>query len=78
MAWIRTWKAAGKPLAKLLEAPALHAPPAPYREGDIYDYGVERIVIVEHDLLVDLLVMNNQHAEQRALLASSASDGDFG
>lgn len=68
--WIRKWAAAGKPNPKLLEAPALHSAPAPYRESDIYDYGVERIIIVEHDLLVDLLVKNNQHAEQRALVIS--------
>lgn len=70
--WIRKWAAAGKPNPKLLETPALHSAPAPYREADIYDYGVERIIIVEHDLLVDLLVKNNQHAEQRALVIAES------
>ncbi len=71
-AWVTKWEAAGKPIARLLQTPSLHHAPAPYRESDIYDYGVERILVVEHDILVDLFVKNNQHAEQRALVIAES------
>jgi hypothetical protein len=55
---------------KLLEGPTLHEPPPEWQEPDIYDYGVERLVIVQRDLLVDLLVKNGFHVEQRALIVA--------
>jgi hypothetical protein len=55
---------------KLLEGPALHEPPPEWQEPDIYDYGVERLVIVQRDLLVDLLVKNDFHVAQRALIVA--------
>ena len=60
-------------LAKLIEQPNLHSPPPDYREGDLYDYGVERIVIADDPLLVDLLVRNGFHKEKHALIL--AMDG---
>jgi hypothetical protein len=68
--WVRKWEAAGRPIPRLLRAPTLDRAPGPYREKDIYDYGVEKILIVQHDILVDLFVKNNLHAEQRALVLS--------
>lgn len=68
--WVKKWDTAGRPIPKLLRAPSLDRSPGPYREGDIFDYGVERVLIVEHDLLVDLMVKNNLHAEHRALVVS--------
>lgn len=68
--WVSTWKKAGRSIDKLLETPSLDKEPGPYREGDIYDYGVERVLVVQHDLLVDLFVKNNYHADQRALVIS--------
>jgi hypothetical protein len=67
---VHTWQAAGRPIAKLLTAPGLHAPPPAWREPDLYDYGVERLLLVEHDLLVDLFVRNGLHAQERALILS--------
>lgn len=56
----------------LLEDEKLLADPPPeWREPDIYDYGVSRIVIVERDALVDLLVRNELHAQEKALVLSS-------
>ena len=60
-------------LAKLIEQPNLHTPPPDYREGDLYDYGVERIVLADDPLLVDLLVRNGFHKEKHALIV--AMDG---
>ncbi len=69
--WLGKWEGAGRPISKLLRQPSLdHAPNHPYRESDIYDYGVERLLIVQHDLHVDLFVKNGFHAEHRALVVS--------
>jgi len=59
-------------LDKLLLTPDLHDPPPQWPEPDIYDYGVERLLIVERDLMVDLLVRNNFHAEHRTLVLSES------
>jgi len=68
--WVKKWDDASRPIPKLLRAPSLERAPGPYREPDIYDYGAERLLIVEHDILVDLFVKNGWHAEQRALVLS--------
>ncbi|MCC6215782.1 MAG: hypothetical protein IT376_13030 [Polyangiaceae bacterium] len=68
--WLGAWVEKKGPIPKLLERPSLHQPPGGYREPDVHDYGVERLLIVQHDLLVDLFVKNNVHAEQRALVIS--------
>ncbi|MCI5115414.1 MAG: hypothetical protein D3921_12540 [Candidatus Electrothrix sp. AW1] len=57
-------------LDKMLEKPSLYEPPPEFSERDLYDYGVERIIIVERKILVDLLVKNGFHTEQRALIFS--------
>lgn len=67
---LRRWSDAGRSVDGLLKRPSLHDPPEGWQEADIYDYGVERILIVQHDILVDLMVLNNQHAEQRMLVIS--------
>ena len=59
-------------LNKLLLTPSLQDPPPDWPEPDIYDYGVERVLIVERDLLVDLLVKNNFHADQRTLVIAES------
>lgn len=72
MQHVGKWRAAGKNIDRLIEAPALHEPPATFREPDIYDYGVERIIVVQHDILVDLFVRNNLHAQQRAVVIAES------
>jgi len=61
-----------KGLEKLITAPRLQQPPPEWSEPDIYDYGFERLIIVERDELVDLFVLNNLHAEQRALVIAES------
>ncbi len=59
-------------LDKLLSETTMHEPPPEWQEPDIYDYGVERMLIVERDLLVDLFVKNGFHAEERTLVLSQS------
>lgn len=68
--WIAQWRAAGHEIPLLLGEPGLDRSPPQFREPDVFDYGVERILIVQHDILVDLFVRNNVHATQRALVIS--------
>ena len=55
-------------LPKMLRTLQLGTPPPEWSEPDIYDYGVERLLVVQHEVLVDLLVKNNFHGENRALV----------
>ncbi|MFC1849328.1 hypothetical protein ACFL27_03880 [candidate division CSSED10-310 bacterium] len=64
------WTAGGNEITMLLKSPGLSTPPPAWQEPDIYDYGVERILYVQRDILVDLFVKNGFHAEQRALIVS--------
>ena len=59
-------------LPKLLKAPSLHTAPAKPAESDVFNYGAEKILIVDDDLLVDFFVFNNFHAEQRTLVISQS------
>jgi hypothetical protein len=70
--YIEKWQAAGRPIPRLLRTPSLGEPPSGYREADLFDYGVERIVIVEREILVDWFVRNGVHAEQRALVLAES------
>jgi hypothetical protein len=71
------WLFSGYELPKLIRANKLGSPPPDFEEGDIYDYGVERLLIVEHDILVDLLVFNNLHAQERMLVVSLNGYPDY-
>ena len=71
-AQVRLWRQAGKEMPGLIEEPSLHHPPPDWSEEDLYDYGVERMVIVERDILVDWLVLNDFHAEQRMIVIAES------
>ncbi|MEM0967290.1 MAG: hypothetical protein AAGJ81_14180 [Verrucomicrobiota bacterium] len=66
------WIDAGRGNELLLDKPSLHSLPPDWPEPDIYDYGAEKILIVNRDILVDLFVMNSFHAEGSALVVSSS------
>lgn len=68
---VEAWRKAGGELPNLIEEPTLHTPPPEAPEPDIFDYGVERILVVDRDILVDLFVLNGFHAQERALVISS-------
>lgn len=67
---IDRWLSAGKPIDRLISTPSLSDAPPPADEPDLYDYGVQRLLIVQRDELVDWLVLNNVHAEQAMLVLS--------
>jgi hypothetical protein len=54
----------------LRNAGRVQSPPPEWKEPNIYDYGVEQILIVNQDLYVDLFVLNNFHAEHKTLVIS--------
>jgi hypothetical protein len=70
MPLIDQWLRDEKPIEKLIVSPMLETPPPTPEESDIYDYGVQHILIVQRPELVDLIVMNNQHAEHGMLVLS--------
>lgn len=65
---IDKWHASGRKIERLLIEPGLAREPRPWKEPDIYDYGVERVLVVERPVLVDLFVRNELHSEQRAAI----------
>jgi len=69
---VSRWQQAGKPLDNMIERPGLHEPPPNWPEDDIYDYGVERLMIVDRDELVDLFVLNGLHTSERALILAES------
>jgi hypothetical protein len=46
------------------------APPE-YPEPDLFDYGAERILVVDDAILVDLLVRNGVHTDARAIIVAA-------
>jgi hypothetical protein len=70
MRLIDRWMADDKSIDRLIAAPSLGDAPPPSDEPDLYDYGVQRLLIVQRDELVDWLVLNNVHAEQAMLVLS--------
>ena len=52
------------PITNLITTPSLQkAPPSSFGENDLYDYGVEAIVVVDQDIYVDLFVKNKGQKE---------------
>ncbi|MEM9825927.1 MAG: hypothetical protein AAF958_05035 [Planctomycetota bacterium] len=72
MGLVDRWQAAGKPIERLIDGPTLHDPPPSSSESDLYDYGVEKILLVQRDELVDWFVLNHIHAEQRSLVIAES------
>lgn len=77
LAQLAKWQGSRGPLEFLVAEPQLDEPPPEWKEPDIYDYGVESILIVERDILVDLLVKNNFHSDQRTLIISEGGYPEY-
>lgn len=71
------WLRDGKKIPRLIDEPTLHEPPPDWNEPDLYDYGVERLLIVEREILVDLFVKNGLHAEHRMLVISESGYPEY-
>jgi len=57
--------------AQFIQQANLHNPPPTWSENDIYHYGVEKVIILDNDLSVDLWIKNNEHVNHKALILSS-------
>ncbi|MCB9736600.1 MAG: hypothetical protein H6745_28825 [Deltaproteobacteria bacterium] len=68
---VAQWRRAGEG-AGLIAARGLDKAPAQAREQDVHDYGVEQVLVVDDDLLVDFLVRNHFHAETRTAVVASS------
>ncbi len=62
--------AGGGNIPALLGPQAVATAPPGAPEPDIYSYGVQRILIVDDDAAVDLLVRNNFHAQHQIAITS--------
>ena len=71
--WLKKFEKQHGRIEKLVSRLSLDKPPPEWKEPDIFDYGVERIIIVERWILVDLLVKNGVHTSNSALIV--AADG---
>ncbi|MEM7600619.1 MAG: hypothetical protein AAF357_04295 [Verrucomicrobiota bacterium] len=74
---LSTWERSKSPISMLLREPGLHQPPPEWPEEDIYDYGFERILIVERDILVDWLIGNGFHLAHNALIIAESGYPDY-
>jgi len=75
--YVKKWQASGNRIEMMIEGPSLHDPPPRWKEPDIYEYGVERVLIVERDVLVDLFVLNGFHSLQRVLILSESGYPEY-
>ncbi len=59
-----------EPIPRLIDEPTLNKEPPPPPTDDVYDYGVEAVLITDQRLMVDLLVKNGWHMENKTLVIS--------
>ena len=69
--WLIKYERSKGPITNLVSETKLSGPPNDTAEPDIFDYGVEKVLLVQHRILVDLLVLNNIHMTTRALIATA-------
>ncbi len=74
---LEKWEKGGKRNKYMITRPSLHKPPPRWKEEDIYDYGISRLLIADEDILVDLLVKNNFHADQHTLVISETGYPEY-
>ncbi|MEZ0375139.1 MAG: hypothetical protein ACAI44_38995, partial [Candidatus Sericytochromatia bacterium] len=63
---LKKWQAARGQLKGLMDRPL--ALPHPAKEKDVLDYAVERAIICDHKEVVDFLLANNFHIEQKCAI----------
>ncbi|MFT4549687.1 MAG: hypothetical protein ACI8XO_002153 [Verrucomicrobiales bacterium] len=67
---LKRWQKLRPPLRKLIRSPELNSPPPECDEPDIYDYGVEQVLICEREEVVDWLVLNRYHVTTKTAVIS--------
>ena len=68
--WFDKYSQIHGPIKGLIETAGLSEPPPEVGEPDVYDYGVERVLIVQRQILVDLLIANRIHLANRSVIVS--------
>ncbi len=69
---VRKWSAAKGKDPQLITKRSLMQPPPDFGEGDIHDYGVERMLVVQREELVDWFVRNHFHADHRTVVVAAS------
>lgn len=72
MSYVRTWERDREPIEKLIREPRLNQAPDAGPFQDVFDYGVTFILLVQHELTVDILVHNGWHVEHKALVLAES------
>ncbi|RDH42548.1 hypothetical protein B9G39_03295 [Zooshikella ganghwensis] len=68
--YYKRWVDAGRNNNYLINKPKLKNPPAKCQENDIFNYGAERIIVVDDPLFVDCLILNDEHMRSKSLIVS--------
>ncbi|MDE1463772.1 hypothetical protein [Spartinivicinus poritis] len=68
--YYKRWVNAKRNNSYLVDKPKLKKPPVNNQEADIFDYGADRIVVVDDPLFVDCLILNEEHMRSKALIVS--------
>ncbi|MCH2045480.1 MAG: hypothetical protein MK212_15290 [Saprospiraceae bacterium] len=66
---LKRWKKVN-PIPTLVTDLNLKQPPPAFGEQDLYEYGVEGIIIVDQDIYVDLIVLNNYQSDWKSVVMS--------
>ncbi|HAS45101.1 MAG TPA: hypothetical protein DCS93_31755 [Microscillaceae bacterium] len=65
------WNQAKKIPTLIQGKPSFHRSTSQYQETDLFNYGVEAIIVVDRNIYVDLLVKNKFHTQYKALIVSA-------
>lgn len=68
--WLEKYLSGEAKIRNMVTDATLLEPPLAEREPDIFDYGVESVLIVQREVLVDLLVANQIHATNRCVVVT--------
>jgi DNA-directed RNA polymerase subunit RPC12/RpoP len=72
--WLEEWEERFGPLQYWVSSPSLNTstPSSESVEQDIDAYGVQRLLIVDNELLVDVLIKNHWHTDHQTLVVSAS------
>lgn len=68
--WLSAWRSSYGPVQGLLTEPSLSKAPNPTEAKDVFDYGVQHLLFVDEDLMVDFLVRNGWAPQHHCLVVS--------
>lgn len=74
---VARWEQRFGNIPRLIKEPGLHNPPPDQVEPDIHSYGASQIIICQHDIQVDWLILNNFHTANSAIIISEAGYPEY-